>query len=160
MEFTLTPLAHVRSPRAAHLDDYWRGVVSTLVLADGVPDDALAGLESFSHIEVVYLFDQVDPASVVWGSRHPRNRTDWPRVGILAQRGRKRPNRLGLSRCRVLRVDGRTVTVSDLDAIDGTPVLDIKPLMVETLPTDPVRQPDWAGVLMDRYYRETAEDPR
>ena len=65
--------------------------------------EAVAGLEGFSHLEVVFLFDRVDPAAVELGARHPRGNRAWPRVGIFAQRAKDRPNRLGVSRCRLAR---------------------------------------------------------
>jgi tRNA (Thr-GGU) A37 N-methylase len=73
-------------------------------------------------------------------------------VGILAQRGSGRPNRIGVSVCEVLAVDGRTLRVRGLDAIDGTPVLDIKPVMTEFLPRGQVRQPAWSSDLMEGYW--------
>lgn len=101
---------------------------------------------------MIYFFDRVDPANVVSGARHPRNNRDWPAVGIFAQRGKNRPNRIGSTICRVLRRDGRRLFVAELDAIDGTPVLDIKPVMQEFLPREPVRQPAWSRELMRRYW--------
>ena len=83
----------------------------------------------------------MDIAKVVTGARHPRNNTAWPSVGIFAQRGKNRPNRIGSTICRVLRVQGTQLYVAELDAIDKTPVLDIKPVMAEFLPREPVRQP-------------------
>ena len=86
------------------------------------------------------------------GARHPRNRQDWPLVGIFAQRGKNRPNRLGLTTGRIVAVDGLSVEVEGLDAIDGTPVLDIKPVMAEFLPRGAVRQPGWSRELMADYW--------
>jgi tRNA (Thr-GGU) A37 N-methylase len=74
-------------------DDNWGTVESTINLdATRFTDAVLAGLSDFSHIDVVYCFDQVDEANVNLGSRHPRNRTDWPLVGIFAQRAKARPD--------------------------------------------------------------------
>lgn len=106
-----------------------------------VHPDALSGLADFSHVEVVYLFDRVAPDTVQTGARHPSGNQAWPRVGIFAQRAKGWPNRLGVSVCELLTVNGLTLTVRDLDAIDGTPVLDVKPYMVEFAPRSPVRQP-------------------
>ena len=73
-------------------------------------------------------------------------------IGIFAQRGKGRPNRIGISTCRLLGVDGTRVRVSGLDAIDGTPVLDIKPYMREFGPRGEVRQPHWADEIMGGYF--------
>jgi tRNA (Thr-GGU) A37 N-methylase len=77
---------------------------------------------------------------------------NWPRVGIFAQRGKGRPNRLGATIVEVVSREGRVLTVAGLDAIDGTPVLDIKPVLAEFLPRKPVRQPAWSCELMRDYW--------
>ena len=112
----------------------------------------MAGLSEYSHIEVVYHFHQVAPEKEQEGARRPRGNPDWPMVGIFAQRAKARPNRIGVSVCRLLRVDGLMLTVQGLDAIDGTPVLDIKPYFVEFGPRGPVRQPAWSHELMAGYW--------
>ncbi len=147
------PIGIVRSPRTAKRDDEWGGVESRIELdAETFGPEALRGLEEFSHAEIVFYLHRVDEDQIEWGSRRPRNNAAWPEVGIFAQRGKGRPNRLGISRCRVRRVDGTTVHVTGLDAIDGTPVLDIKPYMEEFGPHGELEQPRWAVELMERYY--------
>jgi tRNA-Thr(GGU) m(6)t(6)A37 methyltransferase TsaA len=146
------PIGWVRAPRSEARDDYWGAVTSIIEIEERFAPEALAGLADFSHVEVIYGFHGVAPERIETGARHPRNRRDWPLVGIFAQRGKARPNRLGLSRCNLVRVEGRVVTVQRLDAIDGTPVLDIKPYMVEFGPIGPVSQPSWATELMKNYY--------
>ena len=134
-------------------DDAWGGVVSRIELDSGVVEPAATqGLDDFSHVEVVYVFDRVDPATVCTGARHPRGRTDWPEVGILAQRAKDRPNRLGLTVCRVTGVDDTGIDVVGLDAVDGTPVLDVKPHLAGFGPRGEVREPSWASELMDGYW--------
>ncbi|MER7620581.1 SAM-dependent methyltransferase [Streptomyces sp. NPDC126503] len=147
-----TPVGRVVGGRADVVDDAWGGVAAVIRLDDRFGPDALAGLDAFSHVEVVYHFDRVPVEKVETGARHPRGNADWPLVGIFAQRGKNRPNRLGVSRCRLLRVDGRELHVEGLDAVDGTPVLDIKPYMSEFGPRGPVTQPEWATEIMSRYY--------
>jgi tRNA (Thr-GGU) A37 N-methylase len=100
----------------------------------------------------VYYFDRVPDAVVERGARHPRGNTAWPKVGIFAQRGKGRPNRLGMTIVEIIRRDGRVLTVAGLDTIDGTPVLDLKPVMAEFLPRTPVRQPEWSCELMRNYW--------
>ena len=110
------------------------------------------GLDGFSHVEVVFLFDRVDPDGVCLYSRHPRGNTDWPAGGLFAQRAKDRPNRIGLCTCELIEVDGTSVVVRGLDAIDGTPVLDLKPYMTEFAPHGEVRQPTWSRELMRGYW--------
>lgn len=150
-EVKVEPIGIVRSPRVEADDDNWGEVISSIEITT-LPAEALAGLDAFSHIEVLFYMHRVDEGKIQTGARHPRNRTDWPKVGILAQRAKGRPNRLGLSRCQLVRVEGTTLTVRGLDAIDQTPVLDIKPYMVEFAPRGEVKQPAWATELMERYY--------
>ncbi len=150
--FTLEPVAFVRNSRHEVEDDHWGNVLSEVVLADGFAAESLAGLEAFSHAELVFVFDRVEPAKIVSEARHPRNNTAWPKVGIFAQRGKNRPNRLGLSTVRIVSLAGRVLTVLDLDAIDGTPVLDIKPVLRDFLPQGEVTEPSWATELMRNYW--------
>jgi len=148
----IVPIARVANARTALTDDGWGPVTSTIRLADGMPDEALDGIETFSHAEVLFVFDRVREADVVRGARHPRGNQAWPRVGILAQRGKDRPNRLGSTMVEIVRREGRDLVVRGLDAVDGTPVVDIKPVMREFLPRTPVRQPGWASEVMKEYW--------
>ncbi|WP_078917167.1 SAM-dependent methyltransferase [Streptomyces sp. NRRL S-813] len=148
------PVGRVVGGREEVRDDDW-GAVEAVIRLDGhrFGPEALAGLDGFSHLEVVYHFDRVPEERIETGARHPRGNTDWPLVGIFAQRGKNRPNRIGVSRCRLLKVDGPDVHVRGLDAVDGTPVLDIKPYMTEFGPQDgPTTQPAWATDIMRHYY--------
>lgn len=152
-EVVLTPIGVVRSTRTEATDDGWDAELVSIALDETrFGPDALAGLETFSHVEVIFLCHLVDPAKVVTGARHPRGNPDWPRVGIFAQRGKDRPNRLGSTVCRVLRVEGTVLHVAGLDAIDGTPVLDIKPWMDGFSPRGMRRQPAWADAIMQDYW--------
>ncbi|MGW2567521.1 SAM-dependent methyltransferase [Streptomyces sp. NPDC001537] len=152
-EVVSVPVGRVVGGREEVRDDDW-GKIEAVVRLDGeqFDADALAGLDAFSHLEIVYHFDRVPVARIETGARHPRGNTDWPMVGIFAQRGKNRPNRLGVSRCRLVRTDGLDLHVQGLDAVDGTPVLDIKPYMSEFGPQGPTSQPDWATDIMSRYY--------
>jgi tRNA-Thr(GGU) m(6)t(6)A37 methyltransferase TsaA len=149
----IEPIGYVSSSRRAAIDDDWDGVTGSITLTDRFTPEALMGLEEFSHLEVVFLFHQVDESDIQPKARRPRGNPDWPEVGIFAQRAKMRPNRIGVSVCRLISVAGLTVTVSSLDAIDGTPVLDLKPYMTEFAPRDPVRQPAWSRELMAGYWQ-------
>lgn len=153
-EFVVHPVGTVIDGRDEWVEDDWRGVTATIRLDETQFDSgALQGLEDFSHLEVVFLFDRVDPAKVRSGPRPARGNPAWPPVGVFAGHGPFRPNRIGVSRCRLRAVDGLDLQVMDLDALDGTPVLDIKPYMREFDPVDPVTQPAWSRELMRDYYR-------
>jgi tRNA-Thr(GGU) m(6)t(6)A37 methyltransferase TsaA len=148
----LTPIAYVRGGRALPEDDAWGSVVARIELDERFSAGALTGLDAFSHLEVVYHFHQADPARIEARTRHPRGNPAWPRVGIFAQRARDRPNGLAVSVCEILGVSGREVRVRGLDAIDGTPVLDLKPVMRAFLPRGELREPPWAAELMSMYW--------
>jgi len=153
MEICLTPIGFVRSPRTDTRDDDWGVVESVIELGAEFDVEALEGIGEFSHVEVVYFFDRVPEEKVERGARHPRGNPAWPKVGIFAQRGKNRPNRLGVSTARLLRHEGRRLWVRGLDAIDGTPVLDLKPVMREFLPEGEIWQPAWTHELMRHYWR-------
>lgn len=149
----MEPIGHVRGGRADPIDDDWGASRAAIELDAGrFTDEALMGIDAFSHAEVVYVFDKVGDDEIVTAARHPRGRTDWPKVGIFAQRGKNRPNRIGVTVCRIVAVDGRRIEVEGLDAIDGTPVLDIKPVLTGFLPRGEVREPDWAREIMESYW--------
>jgi tRNA (adenine37-N6)-methyltransferase len=151
--YTVVPIGVVRSARTGADDDGWDAIETSIELDPAsVEPSAVAGLDTFSHIEVVYLFHLVDPDAVCRGARHPRGRADWPLTGILAQRAKDRPNRLGVTICRLDGVDGGRLRVTGLDAIDGTPVLDVKPYMDEFGARGAVVEPDWARQLMAGYW--------
>lgn len=149
----IEPIGFVRGGREVAEDDDWAGVEASIALdADRFTPDVVAGLEEFSHVDVVFLFHLVDPTSVHLGARRPRGRADWPAVGIFAQRAKARPNRIGVTTCELLAVEGLSLHVRGLDAIGGTPVLDVKPYFAEFGPRGPVRQPEWSHQLMRGYW--------
>ncbi len=150
----LEPVGIVLGGRTDAVDDDWGGV-EALIRLDGARfgHDAVAGLGEFSHLVVVFQFHLVDESEVQTGSRRPRGNPDWPEVGMFAQRAKMRPNRLGVSTCALVRVSGLDLHVRGLDAVDGTPVLDVKPYVREFEPDDAdVRQPSWVSELMQGYY--------
>lgn len=152
MPISLQPVAVVSSPRQGLDDDNWGSVISRIQLAEEFDAAAFDGIEEFSHLEVIFHFDQIPEEKIEHRTRHPRGNTAWPNVGIFAQRGAPRPNRIGATIVRLEKREGRVLTVRGLDAVDGTPVLDIKPVMREFLPREPVRQPPWSHELMRKYW--------
>lgn len=148
----LQPIGQVISPIAGQRDESWGDVIAEVRLDPSRFEPvALDGLQEFSHVEVLFQFDQV--SEIENKSRHPRENPKWPKVGIFAQRGRKRPNRIGATVCEIVSVEGLSVRVRGLDAFNGSPVIDIKPVMSEFLPEKQnVRQPQWARELMSTYF--------
>jgi tRNA-Thr(GGU) m(6)t(6)A37 methyltransferase TsaA len=149
---SLEPVGFVVGGRPDAIDDEWGTVDAVIRLDRGrFHSDAVAGLDSFSHVCVVFYFHLVEDAEIVTGARRPRGNPAWPEVGMFAQRARMRPNRLGVSNCALRGVDGLDLRVRGLDAIDGSPVLDVKPFMCEFEPAES-HQPMWATELMAGYY--------
>jgi tRNA-Thr(GGU) m(6)t(6)A37 methyltransferase TsaA len=92
--------------------------------------EALDGLSGFSHVIVLYWFDRNDTACKRATLKvHPRGNQKNPLTGVFATRSPTRPNLIGLSVCRIMAVEGRNIIVEGLDALDGTPVIDLKPYM-------------------------------
>jgi tRNA-Thr(GGU) m(6)t(6)A37 methyltransferase TsaA len=151
--FTIQSIGRVRCERTEPIDDNWDSFPSTIELDRArFGHEAFLGLESFSHVEVLYVFDQVRDEEITATARQPRGRTDWPKIGIFAQRGKGRPNRIGATICTVVSVEGTELRVRGLDAIDGTPVIDIKPVMSGFQPRGPFKEPDWAWEIMQGYW--------
>ena len=152
MNLVVQVIGFVQAYRPRAEDDFWGGETARITLTEHFMAEALQGLSDFSHAEILFLFHEVDPSKIVIGARHPRNNKGWPAVGIFAQRGKNRPNRIGSTICRILRIEGIRLFVAELDAIDGTPVLEIKPVMAEFLPRQEVRRQAWSHDLMRNYW--------
>lgn len=140
MRYSVKPIGTVRNDVSQRGDVDWPSVVFTIQVR-GEYAQALDGLEAFSHVIVLFFLDRAElPAAL---QMHPRRREDLPLVGLFATRSPMRPNPVGVTVCRLLERRGATLRVQGLDALDGTPVLDLKPY----LPGDCVSEatyPEWA----------------
>lgn len=152
MKLTLQPIATVKNSRTLPTDDYWEAIISEIELAEHIPTEAFENISDFSHLNIIYYFDKVNDQDIVFSGR-PRGNPDYPLVGILGQRKKDRPNKIGLTTVELIEHNGRTITVKFLDAIDGTPVLDIKPVFKEFQPQTPIKQPLWVDDLMKNYWK-------
>ena len=151
---TLTPIGLVRSTRHQPEDDNWDQEQSHIELdPTQFTPESLAGLADFSHAEILFHMHQVNPEKIEHTARHPRNNPNWPKAGIFAQRAKNRPNQIGSTICRILSVEGLKLHLLGLDAIEGTPVLDIKPWISEFGPRGETHQPTWATDLMAGYWK-------
>ena len=146
------PIGFVRSERTEMSAGNWAGVESRIEL-DPPYAQGLAGLSAFSHVVVVFHLDRIppfDPQKQL--ARNPRGMENLDPVGVFAQRTKFRPNPIGVTAVELVAVDGKGITVRGLDALDGTPVLDIKPYIPAFERKDNVRLPDWVGKMMDGYF--------
>jgi tRNA (adenine37-N6)-methyltransferase len=152
MEIKLHPIATVKNSRIVPIDDHWETIVAEIELADHIPATGFESISDFSHLEIIYYFDKVRDEDIVFSGR-PRGNPDYPLVGIFGQRKKDRPNKIGLATVELLEHKGRTLKVKFLDAIDGTPVLDIKPVFKEFEPRGEIKQPVWVADLMKNYWK-------
>jgi tRNA-Thr(GGU) m(6)t(6)A37 methyltransferase TsaA len=151
MAMSLKPIGVVRSPVTEPVDEGWGAVVSEIHLHEALAA-GLQGLEQFSHIVVIFLMHEstFDPAEHL--VRRPQGRTDMPELGIFAQRAKHRPNPIGITVVERVSIERNVLKVRGLDAIDGTPVLDIKPYFPAYDRVEQPLVPEWVAWLMDRYF--------
>ena len=152
MKIELQSIATVKNSRKAPTDDFWETVIAEIELADNIPTEAFENISDFSHLEIIYYFDKVESKDIVFSGR-PRGNPDYPLIGIFAQRKKDRPNKIGICTVELLEHNGRTIKVKYLDAIDGTPVLDIKPVFKEFQLKGEIKQPVWVADLMKHYWK-------
>jgi tRNA-Thr(GGU) m(6)t(6)A37 methyltransferase TsaA len=152
MNIALHPIATVINKRETPTDDFWGDTISEITLLPHIPEEAFTGIEGFSHLEIIFYFDKVDSGKIIF-SGHPRGNREWPEAGIFCQRKKDRPNHLGLCTIELVEHAGRTIKVKYLDAINGTPVLDIKPVFKEFEVKSKIRQPKWSTELMGDYWK-------
>jgi tRNA-Thr(GGU) m(6)t(6)A37 methyltransferase TsaA len=132
-------------------DEGWGRVVSEIVL-DETFTDGLDGIEQFSHLLILFWMHRAAEAEPVRMRRRPQGRADMPEVGLFAQRARHRPNPIGVTAVKLLRRDKNRLFVEGLDAINGTPVLDVKPYVPAYDTVEAARIPAWTTRLMDGYF--------
>ncbi len=146
----ISQIGNISNSRTEPIDDNWSSIDSIIELDEDLPDECFDGIEQFSHLEIIYYFNKSTKTFI--GSEHPRENNNYPKVGIFAQRKKDRPNHIGATIVNLVKRDGRKLIVKNLDAINGTPVIDIKPVFKEYLPHGEVKQPDWTIELMKNYW--------
>ena len=151
MEIKLTPIARVKNNRDKPIDDFWGSIISEIILEDHISENAFQGISGFSQLEIIYYFDKTGEEEILY-SRRPRGNPDFPEIGIFSQRNKDRPNHIGLCTVELVWHRGRSIGVKYLDAIGGTPVLDIKPVYKEFRLASEIRQPTWVADLMKDYW--------
>ena len=150
-EHVLRAIGEVRSPVRDPVDEGWGTIESQIVLEPELRA-GLRGLGDFSHVLVVALLHGARFEAERHLVRRPRGLADMPELGIFAQRSKDRPNPIGITVCPIVRVNDDGLTVTGLDAIDGTPILDLKPYFpaFDTAPN--ARVPEWVDRLMAGYF--------
>ena len=138
------PIGRVKSPVKAtpKVEHDWKGVVSEIIVEPPLAA-GLEGLERYSHVIVIYWADRAaDPADMALRVRYKGN-PDYPMVGVFASRSPYRPNPIALKVARLLERKDNVLKVEGLDALDGTPVLDIKPYIPGYDSPEGATSPQW-----------------
>ena len=150
-EIKMTPIGFVRSSVTERVDESWGKVTARI---DLLPEykGSLLGLADFSHaIIVTYLhLAKYIPAKHL--QRRPQGLKSMPVVGLFSQRVKDRPNPIGVSSVEIVNIKEDSLEVRGLDAIDTTPVIDIKPYFPHFDKIDNPRVPEWVNRLMQNYF--------
>ena len=133
--FTRTSLAE------SELRGNRRNIVSEIVINEQL-EPALDGIEDYSHLIILFWMDRVSPEERKTLKVHPKHDGSLPLVGSLVVRQKSRPNPIGLAVVELLKKNGNTLTVKGLDALDGSPVLDIKSYDYSDRPEE-IKVPAW-----------------
>ena len=150
-EIKLTPIGFVSSPVTEQTDENWGRIISRIVLQ---PEyiGALSGLEDFSHAIIITYLHQAKYEKEKHLQRRPRGLEDMPKIGVFSQRAKDRPNPIGVTAVKIVSVGDDYLEVQGLDAIDQTPVLDIKPYYLHYDKIDASEVPEWVNRLMENYF--------
>ncbi len=149
----IQPIGLVVGGRAEISDDHWTGM-AIIRLNENYPAEVVQGLDQFSHLVVVWHFHRASESEVALHARSPRGNPAWPATGTFVHRNHRRPNQLAQSFPRLLKVDGLDLHVTDLDAIDGTPIYDLAPYFAEMGPRGVIRQPTWPAEMLRNYWAD------
>ena len=127
--------------RAARMKEQ-RESVSELIIDSGL-EGILDGIDDFSHIIVIYWAHLIPPERRSTRKVHPMGNKDFPLVGVFATGSPVRPNSILTTVVRLVGRNGNILKVTDLDALDGSPILDIKPYNPDHNNIKDARIPDW-----------------
>ena len=143
MKIDVKPIGIIsNSVKGVEKGDDWKTVVSEIII-DKAFEEALDQIEGFSHVIVLYWMHQITPSKRSVLKVHPRKRQDLPLVGVLATRSPARPNPIGMTTVKLLECRKNILKVVGLDAMDGSPVIDIKPYIPGPDSPTEAGTPDW-----------------
>ncbi len=151
MRVELNSIGTIKNDVTDQKDNKWGADVSEIIINSEL-QSGLVGLSDFSHLIVVYYLDKACFNSELHLVRKPQGRDDMPMVGIFSQRAKDRPNPIGITAVEIVSIYGNVIIVRGLDAIDGTPVLDIKPYYPMYDCRNNAIIPEWVKILMETYF--------
>lgn len=150
-EIKMKAIGEVSSPVIDRMDENWGKVTSKIILSEEYKG-SLLGIDEFSHALVVTYLHQATYDKTKHLQRRPRNMDSMPLLGIFSQRGKNRPNPIGITAVQIVSAGDNYLEIKGLDAINGTPVLDIKPYFPQFDKVDKSDTPDWVDRLMVDYF--------
>ena len=148
---SLFPIGHVENTITERKDNNWGEVNSRIILRKEL-HEGLLGLESFSYAIIVTFLHQSHFERTKHLQRRPRNLEYMPLLGIFSQRAKNRPNPIGITAAKIIQVKDDFLEVKGLDAINSTPVLDIKPYYHQYDAKPDAIVPEWVYLLMQGYF--------
>ena len=149
-DIILNPIGYVHNQVDEKKDTAWGNDISTIILDEDF-HGGLTGLSDFSHAIILCHLNRAKFIPEKHLLRRPRNRTDMPLLGIFSQRTKDHPNQIGITSVEILSVSENSITVKGLDALNGTPVLDVKPYF-PVFDKREAKTPDWVDILMENYF--------
>ena len=147
----LEPIGYVLSSVNERMDENW-GEIKSKIILNSKHTGALLGLENFSHAIIVSYLHQANYKKEKHLQRRPRNLETMPKVGIFSQRAKDRPNPIGITAVEIITVGDDYLEIKGLDAINETPILDIKPYYPHYDKIDSPKVPEWVDRLMKNYF--------
>lgn len=151
VQINLNPIGYVSNDVEKKKDKSWGNDISKIELEKQYTG-GLTGLSDFSHAIIIYYLDKAQFDIDKHIQRRPQNRDDMPLVGIFSQRGKDRPNQIGMTSVKIISTADDVLEVEGLDAIDGTPILDIKPYYPVYDCKSKASVPEWVNRLMENYF--------
>jgi tRNA-Thr(GGU) m(6)t(6)A37 methyltransferase TsaA len=151
MELGIRPIGYVKTSVKKETDENWGKIISEIII-DRRYAKGLKGLDNFSHIIIVFYMHKASFDIRSHLLRKPQGKQDMPFLGIFAQRAKHRPNPIGITSVELISVNDNIIQVKGLDAIDETPIIDIKPYFPIFDSKTNVRTPDWVERLMKNYF--------
>jgi len=142
MEINLTPIGFVKNAITEPKREDWQTIPSKIIVNQDLKE-ALSGIDEFSHIIVVYWMHRTSSSERSVMKVHPKRNPNLPLVGVFATRSPARPNPIGIATVKLLGCRDNILKVIGLDAIDGTPVLDIKPHIPGSDSPAATKTPGW-----------------
>lgn len=147
----IEPIGFVKNEVLYPHNDEWGEEISEIIVNEEYAK-GLIGLEEFTNAIIVFFMHKALFNEERHLVRHPQEREDLPKIGIFAQRARHRPNPIGITAVKIISVGGNILTVKGLDAINETPVLDIKPYFPDFDKREDIDTPEWVKEVMKNYF--------